>query len=284
METSQAASSAAKAEEISTGASDSAVQPKPLPQLRQGPLRPAPQATVAGDAAPDEQSAARVRDPAAIRAPLPQAPTPETAPEIGIVRDGQMSQGTSQGAIAAGDDLAGPDQAAPASPAVAPAPLPSPQRPNKPNAPAMPTGARLSSAPSQGAEAPGSTSDTSSAAAMDRSEAAPPAAGAAEASPRDLPKAPRLLVPSQAEGATAPSAAIGDSSGLPADSRTAPGQQEGGAGVSLQPSTPRMALPKPALPAARPDKKGRVSFPHHYGHMYRSRRLVQLSPVCSRLP
>ena len=262
--TSQAASSAATAEEISTGASDSAVQPQPLPQLRQAPLRPSAQAIDAGNAAADaspsaEQSAARVQDPAAITASLPPAPLPETVPEISPVTDGQASQASSQGAIAAGDDLAEPDQAAPASPRVAPAPLPIPQRPNKPRAPAMPAGVRPSSATSQGDEGSGSASDISSAAAIDRSEAAPPAAGAAEASLNALPQAPELLISSQPERPLAPSAATGDNKEGPTDSRAAPEQQEGGAGISLQPPAPPTALPKPALPAAQPDQTARVS-------------------------
>ncbi len=264
-ETSPASSPAARVEETPTALPDSAIESKPLPQLRQAPLRPRPQAADPADAAaqppdPVEQSSAQAEDPAIVNSPLPQTSLPpEGVQKADEIADALVVQAIRESAAAAERGLAQPDQAASAAPVVAPEPLPTPQRPNKPKTP--PATAETGSGPAtlQGAEA--SRSTASSTPALERSEAAPPAAGAQQASAKALPEALELLEPSQAQGTLATPPETAEATARASAKPGAPTRpQEVGAAMEILPRAPPMALPKPALPAAQPDQTGRVSL------------------------
>ena len=265
-ETLQPAAYAAKEEEISTAASQPAAESRPLPELSRAPVRQGQQAVQTGNAASqaaasdaaeaDRQAVARAESAATYEAPLPLASSPERRQQTTPVTSAPVARAKSQGSVAAERDLAEPDQAAPAAPAVAPELLPTPQRPNKPKTRAKPTGTGLSSATLQGAEASSSAADTSSTPATEDSEPQ-------EASAKATPDPAELLKPSQAEAATQtdpPASGGGKRDSANPSTSTMP--QEDGAGLKVQPAPP-MALPKPALPAPQADQTGRVSHPFY---------------------
>ena len=257
-EISQPATSAVKDEGVSTAAPQPVAESRPLPQLTQAPVRPSPKAIQTSDAASptgaskaagsDKQAVTLADSAATDEAPLPQTSSPEGNQEWQPATGAPKVPANGQESVAAERDLAEQVGTTPAVPTVAPEVLPTPQRPNKPKTPAMPTEAGPRSATWQGAEAVSSTAETSSALVAEKSEAQEPSATA-------TPEA------SQASGATqADSGAVGGSKGASKTSDPAALPLEIGASVDEQPLPP-MALPKPALPAAQPDQTGRVSTP-----------------------